>query len=103
MVSTLLNVSLIEHAERHHPKLMNHRHNREDALQTLRIVQLVSTPEDLETVACKALVWLEYELGVVPKKPTFLNPISTPPEALLENGTFIDDLDQALKAIRIAA
>ena len=99
----LINVSLLELAGREFPRLWNHRTNREDALQTLFLVQFATNGDGTPEAARSALAWLEYELGVVPAKPAFPKPYF-PPGNDLTVGTFIRDVDEALeRSSRVAA
>ena len=99
----LINVSLLELAEHEFPRLWNHRSNREDALQTLLLVQFATNGDGASEAARIALAWLEYELGVNPAKPAFPHPFFKPGDDLAE-GTFFRDVDEALvESYRAAA
>ncbi len=73
-------VSLVEFAEREFPKLMKHRTPREDALQTLLLVEHATKGEGAQDAARHALAWLEYELNVVPMPPVCPKPWFYPGE-----------------------
>jgi len=73
-------VKLVEFAEREFPKLMKHRANREDALQTLHLVEHATKGKGAEDAARHALAWLEYELNVVPRPPVCPKPWFYPGE-----------------------
>jgi len=98
-----LGVCLIDLAEREFRRLMEHRHHREDALQTLALVQFATgDPEDVEA-AYRALAWLEYELVEGSERPSFPKPHFLPPSDAWSVGTLLRNLDSALEAERLAA
>ncbi len=99
----LIGACLIDLARREFPSLMEHPDHREDALQTLALVQFATgDPQDVET-AHQALAWLEYELVEGTLKPIFPKPHFSPPSGQLGRGTFLHDLSAAVEAERLAA
>jgi hypothetical protein len=93
--------SLRRFAQEKFPRLMEHPTNREDALQTLALVHHMSHGVGELRLARRALIWLEYELGIVPMKPVFPNPVFN--ADTLEPGTLLDEVDRDLALIRQSA
>lgn len=84
--------------------LMQHPDFREDALQELRMVERFA-PADRDgrqAEARRALAWLSYHLGVIPVKPLCRKP-KYAPLPMLEEGTFLADLQRALDVERSVA
>jgi len=84
------------------PELANET-NREDAFQEFRLLEIAApwrrvTPEK----ARLALAWLAYNLGLRAERPSDPHPVPEPPGELVP-GTFLQDLDAALEAERLAA
>jgi hypothetical protein len=105
MLHSLIQGSLVSLAEREFPRLMDHSTNREDALQTIALVQhgLIGRDSgETERAARRHLAWLVYELGLVSDKPRFEKPDFRRPERLTR-GTFLRDLAVALDDVRRAS
>ena len=87
-----VSVILLALAESEFPRLMEHRTNREDAIQTLALVQFATRGEHALEIARHALSWLEYELGVVPVPPSCPRPEFSPQGNHKTAGLYRQDL-----------
>ncbi len=93
--------SLRSYARTYFPRLMDHPTDREDALQTLALVHHQARGVGELRQARRALIWLEYELGIVPMKPAFPNPVFN--VDAIQRGTLLDDVDRDLRFVRESA
>ena len=87
----LIDVSLLDMAEKEFPDLMRHPTNREDALQELALAQWATGGVDAIQAARDALAWLRYDLGLVPERPAAIRPDYLSPEFV--KGTILDQAD----------
>ena len=90
-----LNADLIDLLKKEFPRLWNNHHNREDAMQTLWLIQMSTKLEDSIGAARNELAWLEKDLGLVDIKPTFQRPSNPPPSGIVMSNSYFDTLDQA--------
>jgi hypothetical protein len=99
-----VSAELLDVANANFGVLLQHPDFREDALQELRMVERFG-PADRngkEAEAHRALAWLSYHLGVTPVKPLCRKP-NYAPLPMLEEGTFLADLQRVLDAERSVA